>query len=208
MCKMNYNIIITNINSLMKEGNITQTQLASEIGMSQPNFSRAICPATKQHFTLEQIYKIAQRFNVSLDFLFGIDNNPSASSEKDICKLITSLIENRKLIHVDFKREEEILTPIHSPNGIPDCEKTSSIINYNAFLFPNYFDPGPLDRYTEYQIDDYQSDMYYNGNQDESNMRINSFFEKYFKLYELYTHNQISEEMFHEIIEKFLTDLQ
>ena len=52
-----------------------------------------------------------------------------------------------------------------------------------------------------------RSDVYYNGNHDEANKRINAFFEKYFQIYEMYLRNQITEELFHEITEKFLDDL-
>ena len=75
------------------------------------------------------------------------------------------------------------------------------------FIFPNFFDVGPLDRYTEDQIDNLQSDLYYNGNQDESNMRINHFFERYLKIYDMYLHNQMDENLFDEIVSKFLADL-
>ena len=55
---------------LMKEHNISQPELAKEIGCSKSTISRFISGA-KGTLTHEQVLKIARLFNVSTDFLLG-----------------------------------------------------------------------------------------------------------------------------------------
>lgn len=208
MQNLNIDILTQRINDLRNKKNITQETLAKEIGMSQPNFNRAINQKNGQRFTLEQVFKIAQYFEVSVDYLLGNNKPSDKKTEKDICAFFTNLLEQRKLVKVPFSREEEIDTPYTSPTGNPDCSFEKKKISYDAFIFPKHFDPGPLDRFDEERIDDLRSDILYYGNSDESNKRINSFFAKYFQIYEMFLHAQMSEELFHEITEKFMADLE
>ena len=63
---------------LMKEHNISQPELAKEIGCSKSTISRFISGA-KGTLTHEQVLKIARLFNVSTDFLLG---------ETNICRIV------------------------------------------------------------------------------------------------------------------------
>ncbi len=60
---------------LMKEHNISQPELAKELGCSKSTISRFISGA-KGTLTHEQVLKIARLFNVSTDFLLGETQHP------------------------------------------------------------------------------------------------------------------------------------
>ena len=70
---------------LMKEHNISQPELAKEIGCSKSTISRFISGA-KGTLTHEQVLKIARLFNVSTDFLLGETNIPDRKNH-DIAEL-------------------------------------------------------------------------------------------------------------------------
>ena len=70
---------------LMKEHNISQPELAKEIGCSKSTISRFISGA-KGTLTHEQVLKIARLFNVSTDFLLGETNIPDRKNY-DIAEL-------------------------------------------------------------------------------------------------------------------------
>lgn len=70
---------------LMKEHNISQPELAKEIGCSKSTISRFISGA-KGTLTHEQVLKIARLFNVSTDFLLGETNIPDCKNY-DIAEL-------------------------------------------------------------------------------------------------------------------------
>ena len=70
---------------LMKEHNISQPELAKEIGCSKSTISRFISGA-KGTLTHEQVLRIARLFNVSTDFLLGETNIPDRKNY-DIAEL-------------------------------------------------------------------------------------------------------------------------
>ena len=70
---------------LMKEHNISQPELAKEIGCSKSTINRFISGA-KGTLTHEQVLKIARLFNVSTDFLLGETNIPDRKNY-DIAEL-------------------------------------------------------------------------------------------------------------------------
>ena len=70
---------------LMKEHNISQPELAKEIGRSKSTISRFISGA-KGTLTHEQVLRIARLFNVSTDFLLGETNIPDRKNY-DIAEL-------------------------------------------------------------------------------------------------------------------------
>ena len=75
---------------LMKEHNISQPELAKELGCSKSTINRFISGA-KGTLTHEQVLKIARLFNVSTDFLLGETNIPDRKNY-DIAELGLSLI--------------------------------------------------------------------------------------------------------------------
>ena len=80
---------------LMKERNISQPELAKEIGCSKSTISRFISGA-KGTLTHEQVLKIARLFNVSTDFLLGETNIPDRKNY-DIAELGLSVEAARNL---------------------------------------------------------------------------------------------------------------
>ena len=80
---------------LMKEHNISQPELAKELGCSKSTISRFISGA-KGTLTHEQVLKIARLFNVSTDFLLGETNIPDRKNY-DIAELGLSVEAARNL---------------------------------------------------------------------------------------------------------------
>ena len=82
---------------LMKEHNISQPELAKEIGCSKSTISRFISGA-KGTPTHEQVLKIARLFNVSTDFLLGETNIPDRKNY-DIAELGLSVEAAKNPLH-------------------------------------------------------------------------------------------------------------
>ena len=80
---------------LMKERNISQPELAKELGCSKSTINRFISGA-KGTLTHEQVLKIARLFNVSTDFLLGETNIPDRKNY-DIAELGLSVEAARNL---------------------------------------------------------------------------------------------------------------
>lgn len=128
-------------------------------------------------------------------------------TNREICSLFTSLLEQRKLIKVDYAREEWVYTPF--TNGdLPDCHQETKKINYPAFIFPNYYDHGPREAFTEEQIENLEFDAMYMGNDDKSNQQINAYFDKFLSLYEIHLVKKIPDDAYQKVIEQFLDELE
>ena len=93
---------------LMKEHNISQPELAKEIGCSKSTISRFISGA-KGTLTHEQVLKIARLFNVSTDFLLGETNIPDRKNY-DIAELGLS-VEAAKNLYTGRVNTEVVKTP-------------------------------------------------------------------------------------------------
>lgn len=72
---MNFNIdkFSCRLNSLLSENNITQSQLAKLIGVSNVSICRYLSCERTPH--LDTVIKLALIFNVSIEYLLGISNN-------------------------------------------------------------------------------------------------------------------------------------
>ena len=92
---------------LMKEHNISQPELAKEIGCSKSTISRFISGA-KGTLTHEQVLKIARLFNVSTDFLLGETNIPDRKNY-DIAELGLS-VEAAKNLYTGRVNTEVVST--------------------------------------------------------------------------------------------------
>ena len=87
MPKFDNDILIKNIKFQMLKAHETQKQVAESIGMSQPNFNKAINGVDGKLFTLEQLYNISQHFNIGIDRLMSNDTTWSLGT-MDICKFL------------------------------------------------------------------------------------------------------------------------
>ena len=204
MSYLDKSTLIANVEALRSELGLSQTEFADRIGTSQPNYNRAINPNSSQSLTVEQLYNIAREFNVSIDSLLGIKQK---HTDRDICSLFTSLLEERKLVKVDFSREEWVYTPFDI-DGYPDCHKEQKMIHYPAFIFPNNKDHGPNEIYTEMELSDLESDALCNGTADESNQQINAYFDKFLSLYEIHLAKKIPDDAYQRVVEEFLNNLK
>lgn len=204
MSNFDKNTLIANVETLRDELGLSQTEFAQRIGTTQPNYNRAINLTNSQCLTVEQLYRIATEFNVSLDSLLGIKQK---HTDRDICSLFTSLLEERKLVKVDFSREEWVYTPFDI-DGYPDCHKEQKEIHYPAFIFPNNKDHGPHEIYTEMELSDFEYDALCNGTADESNQRINEFFDKFLTIYGIHLEKKIPDDAYQRVVEEFLNNLK
>ena len=92
---------------LMKEHNISQPELAKELGYSKSTINRFISGA-KGTLTHEQVLKIARLFNVSTDFLLGETNIPDRKNY-DIAELGLS-VEAAKNLYT-WRVNAEVVNP-------------------------------------------------------------------------------------------------
>lgn len=136
-------ILISNITKLMNESHTTQLQLAEHLGISQPNVSKALSTTDKKCFTLDQVAGIAKYFNVSVDWLLGIEENhhKTKASMRAIAEFTISLVEQKLISTFTHEVKEEIYEfHVEDPIALTDCPNiTEKTVQYSAFYFPSYW---------------------------------------------------------------------
>ena len=210
MTDNNYNILIENIETLMRNKNINQATLIRETGIPQSQMSKALNRSQKNQFTFEQIWAIADYFKVTIDSLVGRkadDTKDAELSNKEICKIMMRLIESESINYTDVEVEEDMYTEVNWPtNGYP-YEYSKGKNTYRMFFFANYLDPDVTNCAQE-QLDELEFDFSTQGNLDKKHREINDFFVYYFKLYDLLKHNDLEREIFDQAISAKLETLK
>lgn len=199
MSDFNYDIIIKNINNLMKDNSVTQNMLSQNTGISQPQISKALSENNKAQFTLEQIVRISEYFKVSIDSLIGKEEKKTKKriTNKEICIFLKELIEN-KLISIielnidetEFRRDvPDDIESAHSPHGVTT--------KYISFYFSN-IDQNVCSTLPE----DIQIDFYTKyGNKNIRNVEINEFIEFFLAMYEIHKNNNLKTELYETAIQ-------
>ena len=209
----NTDILIQNIQFLMKANNITQEKLADILGMSQPNVSKALSLKDKKCFTLDQVVGIANHFGVSIDFLVG---NRSAKSQETgpraVADFLSKVIENHDAKYTTVEIEETVyeLKEHYNVFSGPVYEASSPekrIVSYPAIYFPDYWqlpDPADVDRDT---FDEMEAEARQIGN--ESRMKpVNDFIRKFIQIFEIYDKKGVDEDAYRTVVDNYLSKLR
>lgn len=205
MSKFDNTILIENIKLQMKKHNESQKDVAEAIGMSQPNFNKAINQKGSKLFTLEQLYSISQHFGVGIDTLLGneITNELSASA---ICSFIRQLIDNSivDIVKVKYADTQHFLQT-NEYYGQVEVVTDTTEEDYNALVFPNkMFKDRHLNPEEAYELKELFASA---GNQDHRNELINEFVRKYFKMYLLCLKDDLDAKTLEVIYRNYIDEI-
>ena len=199
-------ILIQNIEMHRKKENITKTQLASILGMSQPNVSKALNPNEKKCFTLEQVINIADYFNVTIDSLVGspkTDTIVSANNPRDIAAFLAQCIENEKATVAEYSVEETVFVEDYDPRELfCNYKKTTQEVRYPILYFSDYWSPSLISE-TDEEYAELQQEAFQCGNQ-TGNVPINNFLRHFLQIHTLYKKGELAEETYRTVVQDLL----
>lgn len=199
-------ILISNITKLMNESHTTQLQLAEYIGISQPNVSKALSTTDKKCFTLDQVVGIAKHFNVTVDWLLGIDTSSEApKTPRSIAKFIIKLIEENELAVTDCQIEEETYELEFTEDGYSRCNHENKVINYKAFYFPSYWHM-PTDNISREEYQSLYAEMTQCGNITKHYM-TNKTINQIIQLLNIYRSQGLEEDTYRKVVDDLLNHL-
>ena len=206
MSELNFELLQENIRALLKKNDLTQSELAAIVGMSQGNLSKALNPDEKKQFTLEQLYRISQHFGVSIDELVG-NTVPSeiTTGPRAVLSFIVKLLCEAKLRVRDITEEEYIYEPYLNEHCGMDCRRLTKEIEYPAFYLANY------DRVSDFAFDEHEYDeldMEYcwSGNETKF-LKVNEILKNLIPMIKLYREKQIPDDAFQMILNGYLEQL-
>ena len=206
MSELNFELLQENIRALLKKHDLTQSELASVVGMSQGNLSKALNPDEKKQFTLEQLYRISQHFGVSIDELVGnkaaseIETGPRAALE-----FITKLLCESKLRHTTVEVEEWVYEYEDCGGTHQECRSKKKMIEYPAFYFASY---KRFEDFIRANVSD--EDIHYDfmsGGNDSKFQCLNAILVPFLQTVKLYRETNFPDEAFQMVLKGYLEDL-
>ncbi|MGN0354737.1 MAG: helix-turn-helix domain-containing protein [Muricoprocola sp.] len=192
MMNENFDILKKNIKYLMdshKPQPLTQAELGSIIGISQPNISKYISPQYKgPGFALEHVLRIADYFNVSIDFLLGreIKDNTHVTNIGDCCANIVKMFEgnfNAKFELIDIS-EQDMTTWDEYPNPI------------DRKYYAIYFSEQKRESADQIDLNSYNA------------YSINKFIKRFINIRSMKQRGDLDEEDYNTLLEKYIKDSQ
>ena len=202
MAELNFNILNKNIKSLMKNNNLSQEAFAEKIEMSQSNISKALNPNENKNFTLDQIYRIADKFNVSIDSLCG--RNAEINDYKEIALFLTKLISSHICSVKEISVKEEIT--IEGEYGFEYGKRDNKYLSIYFSNWWNLGEKGPEDR-SEFELDELDAEARACGMDVQKNIKLNEFLNKYYKVYQINDRGELPEDAYQIILNEYLNEL-
>lgn len=206
MSELNFELLQENIRALLKKHDLTQNALAEIAGMTQANVSKALNRNESKQFTIDQVFRIAQHFGVSIDELVG--NNASEKnsySPRAVLAYLIDLLRFDRARCFSWENKEEVFLIDYDEYG-PACDHTYLDIQYPAIYFPSYFDFEGLDLDSE-RAQELYSEYSQCGNE-TSYSDMNDIIKKLLPMIELYKKKEIPEEAFQMIVDGYLSQLR
>lgn len=206
MSELNFDLLQENIRELLKKHDLTQSELAEIAGMSQGNLSKALNPDEKKQFTLEQLYRIAQYFGVSIDELVG-NTVPAeiTTGPRSVLSFLAKLLCEAKIRVTNISEEELVYDRFTNEHGGLDCRRVNKTVEYPAFYLPDYYRVSDF-AFCEPDYDELDMEYCWCGN-DSRFMQVNEILKNLIPMIKLYREKQIPEEAFQMILNGYLEQL-
>lgn len=206
MSELNFELLQQNIRELISNNDITQQQLAEIAGMTQANVSKALNKSEKKQFTIDQLYRIAQHFGVSIDDLVGNKAaNESQTSPRNVLSLLTALICEVKIKTTTVTLEEEIYNVYCDNQGYPDGSIEKKPVSYPAFYFPDYHEVWDFTT-DKQEAEDIHYEFLSCGNETKFK-QFNELLKDFLPVIDLYRKKSIPEEAFKMVLKGYLDKL-
>ncbi len=223
MPKFNQDILIKNINQLMKERNVNQNNLAEALNISQPSISK--CLNGKQSLSIDFVYNIASYFKTSIDALCSDSSGETASESKeesfskpekistyDVCHSLVTIFKSTLPYTKKIVYKESTYLEIRDDYGegtgmfYPDHEKENV---YASIFFSNYEDVrlGLRSLKEDEDVEEYMTILQECGNTNERNVIINTFLDQLIDLLEIFRKGSMTYEAYIHSIDANLTTI-
>lgn len=201
MAELNFDILNKNILSLMKNNNLTQNAFAERVGMKQSNISKALNSSEKKNFTIDQIYRIANEFNVTMDSLCGL--NTEINDYKDIALFLTKLISSHICSVKEITVEETVTKEDWNDYGFYYAPEETT---YLAIYFSNWWNLGEKD-FSREEREEFDMEARSCGMDVPKNKKLNEFLNKYYKIYKINDRGELPEDAYRIILAGYLNEL-
>lgn len=192
--------IIERIESLI--GNMSQEKFGEIIGCKQAKVSSLLSRAGKKRFTVEELEKIADHFNVSVDSILGRDRRKKKEkqiSPREFCEVLLDLLESPYPWNTCKVKVQDTVVQYRKRNGDRIYAEEKIEKEYPAIVFSMY--PDPHKHRAAYVAD---SQCNHSGYSESVNFFLNSISQ----LRPVYLNHTISEDVYKFAVEGLLKEVE
>lgn len=192
--------IIERIESLI--GNMSQEKFGEIIGCKQAKVSSLLSRAGKKRFTVEELEKIADHFNVSVDSILGRDRRKKKEkqiSPREFCEVLLDLLESPYPWDTCKVKVQDTVVQYRKRNGDRIYAEEKIEKEYPAIVFSMY--PDPHKHRAAYVAD---SQCNHSGYSESVNFFLNSISQ----LRPVYLNHTISEDVYKFAVEGLLKEVE
>lgn len=195
--ELNIDVLNQKIKDIMKSHGLSQEEIAKNIKMTQPNFSKAINNKDGKCFTLNQIFMLSQYLGISIDEL--TQNKSYKTDKNEMASMIAKAIMDGTAKFHSLTLEEKLYIPVHEQfSNSPNTATTT----YQAVYFPNYWQPKEgTDAFGD--PDESYYDAIYNGNFTD-NALLNTFLDKLKTITDAYFEEKLDKDDVDTLIKKHI----
>lgn len=195
MTELNFDNVVNNVKTLMKQHNLTQEAFAESIGTSQSNLNKFLTQSTSRMLTVAQLYKISTIYDVSLDWLIANKKSDFIPTDnQSIAAFISRLYEDGRIVFETQSITEITTSAIEErkPEDIFPYQCKEEAVKYFNIRFPQYEHP----EYESISDPDYIEHISDNGNDIEDNIILNHFFEGLIHIQKLRNDNLLDDQQY------------
>lgn len=175
-----------------------QKKIAAIMGCTEGTMSKYLNPEKKDFPPVDRLYNIAEHFNVSIDWLVGVQTQKKKSSQLSLRDICLSIVELYNSSHFNFETitKDELCGEQYFSGELASykhCKNTYLGIYFSDWFFADPENPG-LD-----------FDIY--GNKNSNSEQINIFLDRFKKITDMYFEGNLNKEMYDRLLKSYLDDV-
>lgn len=176
-----------------------QKEISEIMNCSEGTVSKYLNKNKKDFPTVEMLYRLAQHFDVSLDWLVGNSSQQktvTSPSPREVCKMLLSIYNsNSPFLFGQYTATESCFMPSYETGDITHDIKKNT---YISLYFPKWREPTNEDEYEcAYQL----------GNESSLAACINLFLSRLKKISGMLQEGNLTQEMYDILLNNYLNDV-
>ena len=183
---------IENLSEITK--GMKQKEIAS-MGCTEGTMSKYLNPDKKDFPPVDKLYNLSQHFNVSIDWLIGVEKRKETGqnlSAKAICEMLISIYNSVPFDFVEIQKTETCADYFEDSYGNIDIKNIQN--TYYALYFSNW---GELDPDFPFMDTNYRNKP----------GAINTFLPRLIKIRDMLKEGNLNDEMYNRLLESYLNDI-
>ncbi|WP_455649226.1 helix-turn-helix domain-containing protein [Enterocloster citroniae] len=183
---------IENLSNITK--GMKQKEIASIMGCTEGTMSKYLNPDKKDFPPVDKLYNLSQYFNVSIDWLIGVEKKEEPEqklSARAICEMLISIYNSVPFDFEEIQKAEDCADYFNESYGTIEIKESQN--TYYSLYFSNW---GTINEVP-----------FMDTNYRPKAATINLFLSRFIKIRDMSKEGNLNDEMFSRLLESYLNDV-